>query len=99
MTNENLKVGASALIVPNIGFQGQMWDVVRSNDDLAPLRKKLSMHDFRLLFEAIEPVFKSQQSRIDLLESPIREFLINVDENNRGEQELDIDHHIYNLRN
>jgi len=67
MTNENLKVDVSALVVPNIGFQGQMWDVVRSNDDLAPLRKKLSIHEFRLLFEAIEPVFKSQQSRIEVL--------------------------------
>ena len=50
-------------------------------------------------WKAYQAATQSQQSRIDLLESPIREFLINVDENNRGEQELDIDHHIYNLRN
>ena len=100
MTNENeFKVGESALIVPNTGFQGQMWDVVRSKDDLAPLRKKLSIHEFRLLFESIEPVFKSQQSRIDLLESAIRDLIVMSDYQVLGRDSIAVKNAKQTLRN
>lgn len=72
--DSNLMASAK-LQVPSLGFQGQMWDMVRSNDDLAPLRKKLSMHEFRLLFEAMEPVFIEKQQRLDRVNNKVREFI------------------------